>query len=203
MMGLSGMLAALAVCLCRLSASGQEVIDNDPKTGLAEWTLIESVLTHPRCLNCHTMTGYPRQGDAREPHAPEVVGGSDGHGGEAKCQTCHSNDNQAATGLPGASDWHMPPPALAWEGEPGKPAPGSAICATLTRDGKDGSPDFERLIEYVQLAPVVLWAWEPGKRGDGTERQTPPLRHAAFVDALKRWISAGAPCPPGTPASER
>ena len=186
-----------------LSASGQEVIDNDPKVGLAEWSRIESVLTHPRCLNCHTMTGYPRQGDAREPHMPGAARGPDGHGGASKCQACHSDGNQPFAGLPGAPGWRMAPPALAWESEPGKAAPGSAICATLTREGADGSPDFERLIEYVQLTPVLLWAWEPGKRGDGRERQTPPLPHAAFVNALKRWISAGAPCPPGLAAPER
>ena len=31
------------------------------------------VLTHPRCLNCHTKTDFPRQGDERRRHAQLVV----------------------------------------------------------------------------------------------------------------------------------
>ena len=74
--------------------------------------------------------------------------------------------------------------------------PGSAICATLKRaDDDESEPDFERLIEYAQLASFVQWAWEPGKRLAGTERTTPLLTQIEFVEALKRWISAGAPCP--------
>ena len=168
---------------------------DDPQTGLAEWRRIESVLTHPRCLNCHTMTDYPRQGDAREPHALQVKRGSDGRGTAPKCEACHTDANQTVTGIPGAQDWHMAPLDFAWESEPGKPAGGAAICATLKRPGAEGAPDYERLIEYAQLASFVLWAWEPGQRRDGTARSVPPLGHAEFVDALKRWISAGAPCP--------
>ena len=156
----------------------------------------ESVLTHPRCLNCHTMTDYPRQGDERHPHSLQVKRGPDGHGGAPKCQACHDAANQVTTGIPGAPDWHMAPLAFAWESEPGKPASGAAICATLKRSDEAGAePDYERLIEYAQLAPFVQWAWEPGKRRDGAERTTPPIAHEAFVTALKRWISAGAPCP--------
>lgn len=30
--------------------------------GLTAWQQIYSVLTHPRCINCHTATNYPQQG---------------------------------------------------------------------------------------------------------------------------------------------
>jgi hypothetical protein len=36
--------------------------------GLAAWQQIYSVLTHPCCINCHTATNYPQQGDDRHRH---------------------------------------------------------------------------------------------------------------------------------------
>src|SRR3989441_12848556 len=35
------------------------------EAGLAAWQQVYSVLTHPRCINCHTATDYPQQGDDR------------------------------------------------------------------------------------------------------------------------------------------
>ncbi len=32
------------------------------------WTEVASVLRHPRCMNCHTFTEFPRQGDDRHRH---------------------------------------------------------------------------------------------------------------------------------------
>ena len=34
--------------------------------GLAAWQQVYSVLTHPRCVNCHTATDHPQQGDDRQ-----------------------------------------------------------------------------------------------------------------------------------------
>lgn len=187
-----GAVVVLGIC----PAIGHEGVVEDIATGLAEWRKVESVLTHPRCLNCHTMTDYPRQGDERLPHSLDVKRGPDGYGNAPKCEACHRAANQAEAGIPGAQHWHLAPLDYAWESEPGKPASGAAICATLKRTG-DGhaEPDYERLIEYVQLSSVVEWGWAPGKRRGGDERTMPPMAHWAFVDSLKRWISAGAPCP--------
>lgn len=177
-------------------AGAQEVVD-DPSQGLASWSRMEAVLTHPRCLNCHAVSDYPTQGNERRPHPLGVIRGADGRGAAMKCQACHGARNTPGAGIPGAPDWHMAPLALAWEKAPGKPADGAAICATLKRaDAETGGPDYERLIEYAQFAPFVLWGWEPGTRRDGTARTPPTVSHEAFVDALKGWISAGAPCPP-------
>jgi hypothetical protein len=177
-------LAAGALWTGLSPAGGEGIVMDDLRSGLSEWRKIESVLTHPRCMNCHTMTGYPTQGDERQPHpVQKLPDADDGQTAAAPCDTCHT---------PG---WQMPPQTLAWENEPGKPAPGAAICATLTRGPDGAEPDYERIIEYAQLASVVLWAWEPGKRPDGADRSLPPISHEDFVDALKRWISAGAPCP--------
>src|ERR1044072_10057472 len=48
--------------------------------GLAAWEQVYSVLTSPRCINCHTATNYPQQGDDRHRHVANVVRGSEGKG---------------------------------------------------------------------------------------------------------------------------
>ena len=48
--------------------------------GLAAWNQIYSVLTSPRCINCHTATEYPQQGDDRHRHFANVVRGLAGTG---------------------------------------------------------------------------------------------------------------------------
>ena len=48
--------------------------------GLAAWEQVYSVLTHPRCINCHTATNYPQQGDDRHRHFANVVRGPGGQG---------------------------------------------------------------------------------------------------------------------------
>ena len=35
--------------------------DANRKDGLAAWQKVYSVLTSPRCINCHTATNYPQQ----------------------------------------------------------------------------------------------------------------------------------------------
>jgi hypothetical protein len=102
-----------------------------PSTGGTDaWRAIYSVLTSPRCLNCHpgpqgTRTppipgwpdrafDYPRQGDDRHPHyysvlrGPEidkVTGQPDNKGAPfGRCNTCHGIGNNARTGIPGAKD---------------------------------------------------------------------------------------------------
>jgi hypothetical protein len=193
----SGLAGLCALMFGPISAGGQEVVD-DLLGGLAEWAKIESVLTHPRCLNCHTITDYPTQDVKRVPHTLLVRRGPNGHGATMKCQACHGEGNRA--GVPGARDWYMAPLSLGGEKAPGERASSAAICATLKHgEDDDGQPDFEGLIEYAQFASFVQWAWEPGKRRDGTNRSTPPLSHNGFVDSVKRWISAGAPCPPLAP----
>ncbi|HTG88096.1 MAG TPA: hypothetical protein VL907_13715 [Pyrinomonadaceae bacterium] len=51
---------------------------NETAQGLAAWEQVYSVLTHPRCINCHTATNYPQQGDERRRHVANVVRGPEG-----------------------------------------------------------------------------------------------------------------------------
>ncbi len=165
-------------------------------TGTAQWAAIYSVLTHPRCINCHTMTDYPRQGDDRHPHIYGVVRGSDDMGAMvARCAACHQATNNAATGIPGRTGWKMAPLSMAWESSPGIPMTGHQLCIMLKDPAKNGHRNLALLLEHVETEHLVLWAWDPGTRPNGEARTEPPLSHAQFVDAFKGWESAGAPCP--------
>jgi hypothetical protein len=95
--------------------------------GLAAWQQVYSVLTHPRCLNCHTATNYPQQGEDRHRHQFNVVRGPEGRGvpgltcatchqgatskatGGPNCADCHKGATLEATGVPGGHGWHLAP----------------------------------------------------------------------------------------------
>src|ERR1700740_3864619 len=78
--------------------------------GLAAWQQVYSVLTSPRCINCHTATSHPQQGDDRHRHFANVLRGPEGKGVPAlQCVTCHQESNADSTGVPGAQGWHLAP----------------------------------------------------------------------------------------------
>jgi alcohol dehydrogenase (cytochrome c) len=98
--------------------------------GTKEWRDVYSVLTSPRCINCHSVVSklppyatyaqdYPRQGDDRHPHYYSVLRGDTVdfetaektgivHPGTGtpveRCSSCHGASNDAKTGIPGAED---------------------------------------------------------------------------------------------------
>src|SRR5439155_13474149 len=62
--------------------------------GLSAWEQVYSVLTHPRCINCHTATNYPQQGDDRHRHFANVIRGPAGKGVPGlNCVSCHQETN--------------------------------------------------------------------------------------------------------------
>jgi alcohol dehydrogenase (cytochrome c) len=96
--------------------------------GSKEWQAIYSVVTSPRCINCHAVASaklseeirdYPRQGDDRHPHLYAVIRGDtfpfetaektgNVHPGQGTpfllCGSCHGTHNDPVTGIPGAED---------------------------------------------------------------------------------------------------
>lgn len=147
------------------------------------------VLEHPRCMNCHTRTGFPRQGDDRHRHIMNVSRGPDDRGAAGlRCTTCHQTANQAASGVPGAVDWHLAPLSMAWEG-----LTPSQLCRVLF-DPRKGAMKPAQLAAHLQT-PFVLWAWSPGVNSHGQPRSTPPMSHQAFVALARRWVATGAACP--------
>src|SRR5260370_33813796 len=81
--------------------------------GLSAWQQVYSVLTHPRCINCHTAGNYPQQGDDRHRHLFNVVRGPAGKSVPAlQCVTLHQDGNADNTRVPGRHDLHLPPPFM-------------------------------------------------------------------------------------------
>jgi hypothetical protein len=106
-------LALLAAAGASISAHAQE----PAASGTTLFDSIASVLQHPRCMNCHTVTQFPRQKDAGIRHTQLVVRGADGHGASAlQCEACHQASNSADGKVPGAPHWHLAPLSMGWEG---------------------------------------------------------------------------------------
>ena len=146
--------------------------------GLAAWEQVYSVLIHPRCINCHTATDYPQQGDKRQRHFANVVRGPEGKG------------------VPGGHNWHLAPLSMKWQDQSDKPLSSAAVCRAVTDRTKNHNLDGQGLLKHHAEEALVHWAWQPGRRPDGTMRALPPLTHEQFVAATRRWVEAGTPCPP-------
>ena len=167
--------------------------------GLAAWEKVYSVLISPRCINCHTATDYPQQGDDRHRHFANVVrGGSEGKGVPAlNCAGCHQEVNADSTGVPGAPNWHLAPLSMRWQDTNDRPLSSAAVCRAVTDRSRNHNMDGRALLKHNAEDKLVLWGWNPGRRPDGTMRTLPPLTHAEFADATRTWVEAGTPCPRG------
>src|SRR2546425_5689476 len=101
--------------------------------GLAAWQKVYSVLTSPRCINCHTATNYPQQGDDRHRHFANVVRGPAGKGVPAlQCVTCHQEANADSTGVPGAHNWYLAPLSMKWQDLNDKILSSAEVCRAIT-----------------------------------------------------------------------
>src|SRR5256714_13894049 len=114
------LLVALLVWVVALSRPAEQTRRNKGPAGRAEglaaWQKVYSVLTHPRCINCHTATNYPQQGDDRHRHFANVVRGPEGQGVPGlNCATCHQTANADSTGVPGAQGWQLAPLSMKWQ----------------------------------------------------------------------------------------
>jgi hypothetical protein len=199
-------LPGLMICTLWLAAavraSGQSAAPKATTTpasreaGLAAWQQVYSVLTHPRCINCHTATDYPQQGDDRHRHLFNVVRGPEGKGVPAlNCATCHQGANADSTGVPGGENWHLAPLSMRWQDVNDKILSSAGICKSLTDRSKNDNMDGAALLKHHQTEPLVHWAFQPGRTRNGTARSLPPLTHDQLVAATRTWVEAGTPCP--------
>lgn len=163
--------------------------------GLAAWEQVYSVLRHPRCINCHTASDHPDQGDDRHRHAFNVVRGSFGQGVPGlTCAACHQQAN-ASTGVPGAPGWHLAPLSMRWQEADGRIWSSAQVCKSVTNRSTNGHLDGPALLEHHAQAPVVRWAFAPGHLPYGNALTLPPMTYDAFVSATRTWVEAGTPCP--------
>ena len=195
-------LFACAACLTTSSsAAGQNIAKKTTATptrdaGLAAWQQIYSVLTHPRCINCHTATNYPQQGDDRHRHLFNIIRGPGGKGvAGLNCVTCHQGSNAESTGVPGAHNWQLAPLSMRWQDLDDKVLSSVEVCRSLTDRSKNDNLGGAGLLKHHAQEPLVLWAFQPGHHRDGTARTLPPLTHKEFVAATRTWVEAGTPCP--------
>ena len=164
--------------------------------GLAAWQQVYSVLTSPRCINCHTATNYPQQGDDRHRHFANVVRGPEGLGVPGlNCRSCHQEQNADSTGVPGGHNWHLAPLTMRWQDMNDRPLSSAEVCRALIDRTKNNGLDVRAILKHHQEEPLVLWAWNPGRSTDGSARTLPPLTHEQFVAATRTWVEAGTPCP--------
>jgi hypothetical protein len=194
-LGLIGLAAIVAIGFS-LKASPQEkgtvlgvAAQSDQTRSLRAFAVVASVLTSPRCLNCHIPGDSPLQGDSETPHNMNVKRGPDGRGTTAmRCMNCHQEENSTELHAPpGRPDWRLPRPSMrmAWQG-----LTLSDMCRALKDPAKNGGKSPAQLIEHVRDDGIVNWGWNPGPG-----RSTPPVSHEEFVAQLTRWVQTGAACP--------
>ena len=197
MMRASGVLLALStVCLGAAGLGAAGLGDaQEPDARAPLFVPLVAVLTHPRCLKCHTATAYPRQGSDRHRHLFLVARGVDDRGAAGKrCNECHQAMNQV-NGVPGAAGWRLAPLAMAWESESGEALSAPALCRRLVERRRNGGRNPAALVAHLDEEPLVRWAWNPGDDVAGAARSAPPLSHDAFMQAVRAWVAGGAPCP--------
>ena len=157
------------------------------EAGSAAFAEVARVLRHPRCLNCHTLTEFPRVGDDRQRHRMNVLRGEKDHGVPGlRCGACHQDKNQDRVGVPGAPHWGLAPLSMGWEG-----LDDHELAASLLDRAKNGDRSLDDLLKHVTHDPLVIWGWDPG-----AGRSKPAISHEDFVAAFRLWVEAGAPLPP-------
>jgi hypothetical protein len=179
-------LFALGASLSAVSAA------SSASDSAADFTVIQKVLQHPRCQNCHIPGDAPLQFDEGRTHAQFVQRGPNGMGAPGlACSTCHGSENLPASYgdhvPPGAPNWHLPPPdkKMVFIN-----LPAHELCTRLKDTKQNNGKDLAALLEHVDHDALVLWGWNPGQG-----RAPVPIAHADFVAAFKRWVDTGAPCP--------
>jgi hypothetical protein len=181
----AALMAAGAMASPALTAVAQE------RSSAEAFRAIAPVFQSPRCMNCHTNTSFPRQGDDRHRHTMNVARGTSGHGAAAQpCSMCHQRANQSASGVPGADeDWHLAPLSMGWEG-----LTVAELCRHLLDPARNGGRSGNLIVDHLSTN-LVRWAWSAGADRNGRARRAPPLGYDEFVQSAKSWVSAGAQCP--------
>src|SRR5260370_13895793 len=140
-------------------------------SGLGAWQKVYSVMVSPRCLNCHTATNYPQQGDDRHRHVANVIRGPQDKGVVAlNCSTCHQSTNANSTGVPGAHNWHLAPLSMRWQNANDRPLSSAEVCRSVLH-----LLDGPHLLKHHEEEPLVLWRFNPGRRPAESMRTMPPI----------------------------
>jgi hypothetical protein len=180
-----GIVIATAAVVFMESAAAQNRLEE----GQEKFRQMATVLQHPRCMNCHPRTDFPRQGDDRHRHTMNVMRGPADRGAPGlHCSTCHQSSNQVTSGAPGAPDWHLAPLRMAWDD-----LSAAELCRALLDPARGGMKPSQ-FIPHFQTG-LVRWAFSPGRGPHGEMRDAPPVPYERFIALTREWVDRGAPCP--------
>ena len=178
------LIAAASLALGTLaSAEGEHGLDLSalpevgtvlPEDGLAAWDTIHTVLTHPRCLNCHVgADNVPLWGTTQAPdtiHGMAINAGDSRIGaGTMSCNACHQTSTRPNT-VPNAApqtgmDWQLAPVEFQWTNRSS-----AEICAQMRNPDRNGGRDAAGLIEHIlhdaELIGFITWSFDPGAGRD-------------------------------------
>jgi hypothetical protein len=166
--------------------------------GLAAWDRIHTVLTHPRCLNCHVgADNVPLWGtsEARDRiHGMSINAGESRIGAETlSCNACHQTSTRP-NAVPHAAphtgmNWRLAPVEFQWTDRTG-----AEICAQMRDPDRNGGRDEAGLIEHIlhdaELFGFITWSFDPG-----AGRDPAPGSLQAHLEDMAVWTAAGMPCP--------
>ncbi len=168
-----------------------------PEDGLAAWDNIHTVLTHPRCLNCHVgADNVPLWGTADAPdriHGMAINAGDSRIGAEGlSCKACHQTSTRPNTVSHAAPqtgmDWRLAPVEFQWTDRSS-----AEICAQMRDPDRNGGRDEAGLIEHIlhdaELIGFITWSFDPG-----AGRDPAPGSLQAHLEDMAVWIAAGMPC---------
>ncbi|WP_170310740.1 Isoquinoline 1-oxidoreductase subunit [Paracoccus endophyticus] len=163
---------------------------DDAARSAALFVEMGKVLTHPRCLNCHPVTGGPTQGDDMRAHNPPVVRGEADFGPAGMtCNTCHGTRNVSfatqPASIPGHEAWALAPVSMGWQGRSL-----AEICAQIKDPARNGGKDLEAIHAHNAEDGLVGWGWDPGQG-----RPPAPGSQEVFGQLTRAWIDTGAACP--------
>jgi hypothetical protein len=187
-------LALITLLMTQSLANGN--LDSLPPSAMAPqaetpFDKMMSVLTHKRCVNCHPAGDHPRQGEDSHLHNFGVMRGEDNHGAPAlRCSSCHQQENNNFSGVPGAPEWSLAPLSMAWEG-----LSRVEIARSMLNPDNNGGRSLEEVVKHLTEHELVLWAWEPGLDAAGNPRENPPVPKAEYIEAVKAWAASGAIIP--------
>ncbi len=161
------------------------------ETSAAAFDQMMEVVAHKRCVNCHPSGDQPNQGEDSHVHRFGVQRGDDGHGVAAlSCHTCHQDENNNFSGVPGAPHWHLAPRSMGWEG-----LSKTEIARAMLDRTKNGGRSLEDIRNHLTKDALVLWVFDPGVNNEGVPREKPPVSKEDYIAAVNAWVDAGAPIP--------
>ncbi len=164
---------------------------NSTAESLRLYKELHAVLGHPRCVNCHPKDDSPKQGMDGHVHSPPITRGPQNNGPLGlQCAACHGAANYDVARVPGAPNWHLAPPSMAWEGKSA-----GELCRSMTDRSKNGNRDLAATVKHLTEDKLVAWGWEPGINVYGKPREAVPMSKEQFNRTVMAWAKSGAACP--------